>query len=95
MSEPSDRCTSGIEQIDGSFNRRLGPHKPPRITCKNCGRENHYDHALPEDGGPGVCPNCNSFLRQPNEAEHEQFTDFYVWNSQHFNADTDRSEGEP
>lgn len=79
---------SGIIELNETTpNRRLGPHRPPRITCKNCGRENHYDHALPEDGMPGICPECSSFLRQPTDAEHEQFTDYYVWNSKHQMAD--------
>jgi hypothetical protein len=77
-----------------SLNSRLGPHKVPKIKCKNCGRENHYDHALSEEGMPGVCPNCNSFLREPTDEEHEKFTDFLVWNSRHLDAATDQSGGD-
>jgi len=66
---------------------RLGPHRPPRIECGKCGEEHHYDHALREDGMPGICPTCSAFLREPTEAEHEQFTAFLAWNTKHQERD--------
>jgi len=88
----SERTTSAdsIDQIDGTFNIRLGPHKPPRIECGKCGTEHHYDATNGEF--IGRCRNCLGFLRRPTEAEHEQFTEFLVWNDRHLNAETD---GEP
>lgn len=64
---------------------RLGPHRPPRIPCSNCGTTHHYDAAHGEY--IGHCRECNAFLRRPTEAEHEQFTEFLVWNSQHMEAE--------
>ena len=82
-----------IEQIDGTFNIRLGPHKVPRIECNKCGTEHHYDAANGEY--LGRCRNCSAYLRRPREAEHEKFTDFLVWNSRHLDTATDQSGGEP
>lgn len=58
---------------------RHGPHQPPYIGCGNCGTEHHYDAATGEF--QGRCRDCGNFLRRPREAEHEQFTEFLVWNS--------------
>ena len=86
----SDTETNSVNQIDGEINRRLGPHKVPRIECKCCGTEHHYDAAHGSE--IGHCRNCSAFLRRPTEAEHEKFTDFLVWNSQHLDANTQQSE---
>lgn len=63
-------------------NTRLGPHRVPRIACGKCGTKHHYDAAHGEY--IGRCRECAGFLRRPTEAEHEQFTDFLVWNSAHY-----------
>lgn len=55
---------------------------PPYIECGRCGSENHYDHALPEEGMPGICPDCSAFLRQPTDEEHRQFTEFLKRNTE-------------
>jgi len=68
--------------------RRLGPHQVPRIECGQCGTSHHYD--APTGEYQGRCRNCYAFLRRPTEAEHEQFTDFLVWNSKH----NDRERGQ-
>jgi len=72
-----DAEASGIGQIDGSFNTRLGPHRVPRIECKKCGTTHHYD------ARGGRCRDCFAFLREATDEEHEKFTDFLVWKSLH------------
>lgn len=62
-------------------NIRHGPHRPPYIDCPKCGTSHHYDAAAGEY--QGRCRECSSFLPRPTEAEHQQFTEFYVWNSLH------------
>jgi len=53
------------------------------IDCGKCGASNHYDAAHnTTDPGPGRCHNCSAFLRQPTEAEHEQFTEFLKFNAE-------------
>lgn len=71
---------------------RLGPHQVPRIECSNCGTEHHYDAAIGEF--VGHCRDCSAFLRRPTEAEHEQFTEFLLWNSRHLDTGTDRDRGD-
>jgi len=59
--------------------------EPPEcvyIECEKCGTENHYDAAhSTTDPGPGRCHNCSGYLREPTEAEHEQFTEFLKYNT--------------
>lgn len=63
------------------MNIRLGPHKPPRISCGRCGTRHHYDAAAGEY--QGHCRDCSGFLPSPSDVEHRQFTEFLVWNSKH------------
>lgn len=80
-----DAQSSGITtQAEVLARVRLGPHKVPRIPCGNCGTEHHYDIAHGEY--LGHCRECGSYLRRPTEAEHQQFTEFLVWNSEHLNS---------
>ena len=53
------------------------------IECGKCGEKNHYDaaHAISIEG-PGRCHNCYGFLREPTQAEHEQFTEFLKFNAE-------------
>lgn len=65
---------------------RLGPHRVPKIDCGKCGAEHHYD------ARNSYCRECGGFLREATEAEHEQFTEFLVWNSRHLDAERDRDD---
>jgi len=76
----SDNATDGTD-------RRLGPHRVPRIVCKKCGTKHHYDAA------GGHCAECSGFLREATDAETRQFADFMDWNYRHLRADSDRSGG--
>lgn len=68
-------------------NTRLGPHRVPRIACGKCGTEHHYD------ARGGHCRECFGFLRAATLEEHEQFTDFLVWNSRHRERERDNTNG--
>lgn len=70
-----------VQDGGGIARTRLGPHKVPRITCGKCGTSHHYDIAIGEY--QGQCHECGGYLRRPTEEEHEQFTDFLVWNANH------------
>jgi len=89
--EPDDEelVTDGGEEVGRATpqGRRLGPHYVPSIECGKCGTSHHYDAASGEY--PGRCRECSAFLRRPTKAEHEQFTDFLVWNSLHHDRDAD------
>lgn len=71
--------------VDTGISHRLGPHTVPRVECGKCGTEHHIDATTGEF--QGRCRNCYGFLRRPTEAEQEQFTDFLVWNSRHYDAE--------
>lgn len=79
-----------IVMTEGVSGRRLGPHRVPRIACGNCGTKHHYDAASGEY--QGNCRECWGFLRRPTDTEHEQFSDFLVWNSRHLDAKGDRDD---
>ena len=85
-----DQSGRVIEQIDGTFDTRLGPHRVPQIKCTKCGTSHSYHAANGEY--IGHCRNCWGFLRRPTQAEHDKFSDFLVWKSRHFDADTERGE---
>lgn len=84
----NDQSANGVDRSLGCINTRLGPHKVPRIGCGKCGTKHHYDAAIGEY--IGHCRNCSAFLRRPTEAEHEKFTDFLVWNSNHMEVETEQ-----
>lgn len=73
--------TEDILTTSDTPNRRLGPHKVPRIECSNCGTEHHIDAASGEY--IGHCRECNAFLRRPTQAEEDKFADFIEWNFLH------------
>ena len=75
-----DNHTGGTERWHHFTGVRLGPHQIPLIECGKCGHEHHIDSATGEY--QGRCTNCYGFLRRPTEAEQQQFTEFYVWNSE-------------
>lgn len=45
----------------------------PTIECKKCGTEHHFD------ARGGHCRECNGFLREATQEEHEQFGRFLEW----------------
>lgn len=57
--------------------RRLGPHRVPRIECGKCGHEHHTDHTTGEF--QGYCTECFGFLRRPTDAETRKFAAFMDW----------------
>ena len=63
---------------------RLGPHRCPIIECGKCGNAHHYD------ARKGRCAKCYAFLPEATDEQHQKFTEFLVWNTRHFHADTDR-----
>lgn len=72
--------------VERTKNTMSNKNKEPEcvyIECISCGHKNHYDtaHATSVEG-PGRCQECSSFIRQPTQEEHEQFTEFMKSNSE-------------
>jgi len=72
-------------------NIRLGPHRVPRIACGKCGTGHHIDATTFEE--QGRCRECWGLLRRPTDEELDQFTDFLVWNSEHYDREHGISPG--
>ncbi|MCF2165390.1 hypothetical protein [Halobacterium salinarum] len=70
-----------------SSNRRLGPHRVPRIACGKCGHEHHIDATTGEH--QGRCSECWAFLRRPTNEETKKFSDFMDWKARHAERDAD------